>query len=103
MAYKVVLGKSARRDIEAILDWYAGESPLALEKFIVGLYNRISELSQAPEQFSLVKQRPRFRKVKIKRYPYYIVYRFDEAKSLIFISAMIHERRNPDLWVKGLR
>lgn len=33
MGYKVVIGKSAKTDLQNILDWYAGESISALEKF----------------------------------------------------------------------
>ena len=103
MVFKVVVGKSAKLDIENILDWYAGESISALEKFIIGLYDRFEALSHTPELFGLIKQRPYFRKVKIKRFPYYIVYRIDENNARVIISALIHERRNPEVWVRKLR
>ncbi len=34
MAHKIVIGKSALRDIENVLDWYERESYKALEKFL---------------------------------------------------------------------
>jgi plasmid stabilization system protein ParE len=103
MAYKVVVGKSAHTDIKNVLDWYAGESPVALEKFVQGFYRCLDDLSERPESFGLVRQRTRFRRVKIKRFPYLIVFRVDEMRSRVFIAALIHEKRNPDIWVKRLR
>jgi plasmid stabilization system protein ParE len=103
MAYKVIIGKSAQRDIRDVLEWYAGESVTALEKFVEAFYARIDELAERPESSILVRQRPLFRKVKIKRFPYYIVFRVEENLSKVFIAAVIHTKRNPSVWVKRLR
>lgn len=103
MAYKVVIGKSAQRDIREALDWYAGESIVALERFLVSLYSRFEDLSEHPESFGFVKQRPRFRKVKLQKFPYYIVFRIDEARSTILVVAVIHVKRNPAVWIRTLR
>ncbi|MBV6443567.1 MAG: hypothetical protein EPGJADBJ_05339 [Saprospiraceae bacterium] len=73
MAYKVVIGKCALRDLENILDWYKGESLQALEKFVAGFYKRLDGLRERPETSTLVRQRPKFRKIKIRCFPYYIV------------------------------
>ncbi len=103
MAYKVSIGKSAQRDIRDILDWYAGESVAALEKFVEAFYARIAELAERPEFSILVRQRPLYRKIKIKRFPYYIVFRIDEVLSKVFIAAVIHTKRNPTVWVRRLK
>jgi len=103
MAYKVIIGKSAQSDIRDVLDWYAGESIVALEKFVESLYARLDELAERPESFGLVRQRPRFRKVKMRRFPYYIVFRVDENLSRVFIAAVVHTKRNPAVWVRRLR
>ena len=102
MAYKVIIGKSAQSDIREALDWYAGESSVALEKFVEGFYARLNELSERPESFGSVRQRPRFRKVKIRKFPYCIVFRLDETLLKVFIAAIIHIKRNPRAWVKHL-
>lgn len=103
MAYKVVLSKSAQRDIKEVLDWYAGESIAALERFVESLDRRLEELPERSESFGLVKQRPRFRKVKLQKFPYYIVFRINENRPIIFIAAVVHTKRNPSAWVRRLR
>ncbi|HRI60427.1 MAG TPA: type II toxin-antitoxin system RelE/ParE family toxin [Saprospiraceae bacterium] len=103
MAFKVVIGKSAQHDVREVLDWYAEESRVALERFVEGFYARLDELAERPESFGLVRQRPRFRKVKIRRFPYYIVFRVDEINFKVFVAAVIHTKRNPAVWVRRLR
>ena len=103
MAYKIVIGKTAQRNLIEIFDWYAGESSTVLKKFIGGFYARLDELAEHPELFGLVKQRPRFRKVKIRRFPYFIVFRMDDRLSKVFIAMVIHEKRNPESWLQRLR
>ena len=103
MAFKVVIGKSAQRDIREALEWYAGESVIALEKFVEGLYARFDDLSVRPETFGLVRQRPLFRKAKLRRFPYYIVFRMDQGLSKVFVAAIVHSKRNPTVWAQRLR
>lgn len=103
MVYKVIIGKSAQRDIRDVLDWYADESAIALEKSVEAFYARIDELAEQPELSTLVRQRPFFRKVKVRSFPYYIVFRIDENLSKVFIAAIIHTKRNPSIWIRRLR
>lgn len=103
MAYKIVIGKSAMTDLQNILDWYAGESSAALGKFVVAFFAKLDDLAQRPESFSIVRQRPLFRKAKMHRFPYFVIYRVDVGRARVFISAIIHEKRNPTAWVKRLR
>lgn len=103
MGYKVVIGKSAKADLQNILDWYTGESLSALQKFVGALYERLDDLVERPESFGVVRQHQRFRKVKISRFPYFIVFRIDETRNKVFISAVIHVKRNPEIWIKRLR
>jgi plasmid stabilization system protein ParE len=102
MAYKVIIGKSAQSDIREVIDWYAGESGIAPEKFVEGLYARFDDLSERPESFGAIRQRPSFRKVKIRKFPYYIVFQMDERLYKVFILAVVHIKRNPTVWVKRL-
>lgn len=103
MGYKVVIGKSAKTDLQNILDWYAGESISALEKFADAFFAKTNDLALRPETFGIVRQRPLFRKAKIQRFPSLIICRVDDSRSRVFISAVIHEKRNPTVWVKRLR
>ncbi len=102
MAFKVTIGKSARGDLQNVLDWYAGESLNALEKFVAALYERFDDLAERPESFGIIRQRQHFRKAKINRFPYYIIYRLNEKRNEVFISAIIHVKRNPGVWIKRL-
>lgn len=103
MAFKVVIGKSARLDAQNVLDWYAGESIAALEKFVNNFFLHIDEIAERPESFGIVRQRPHYRKLKIKRFPYYIIFRIDEKRNRVVIAAVVHTKRNPTVWIKRLR
>jgi len=103
MAFNIVIGKSAQCDIRDALDWYAGESISALERFWNGLQNCFEDLSKRPETFDVVRQSPNYRKVKLHKFPYYIVFRVGEPRSKILIVAVVHIKRDPAVWVRNLR
>ncbi|MFN0035269.1 MAG: type II toxin-antitoxin system RelE/ParE family toxin [Saprospiraceae bacterium] len=67
------------------------------------LYSRLDDLLERPESFSLVKQRPRFRKAKLQKFPYYMVFRINETRSTVLVVAVVHVKRNPAVWIRALR
>ena len=60
-------------------------------------------LEEALERLALTPLRWRkfrgpYRRCNLKRFPYYIVFRFDERDDII-VFALVHERRHPDSWI----
>lgn len=103
MAYQIILGKDAVREINEIMDWYANTSVQATENFYKSFVEKSLQIFDHPTAFSLVRPRPNYRKAKIRRFPYYIVYRINEQRGRIFVAAVVHVKRNPGSWVKNLK
>ena len=103
MAYKLTYGKKSVSELDEALDWYKEVSLKTAEKFNKSALSRLIEISETPHLFGYVKNRKRYRRAKIKRYPYIIVFRVDEPKQKVFILSVWHEKRNPSDLMKRLR
>ncbi len=103
MDYKIVVDRYAHQDIVEILDWYAARSLAASNNFLIRLGKRLKVIAQRPESFGMVRLRPKYRKAKVERYPYHIVFRVDERKRIVTVTTVVHVKRNPTVWVKRLK
>ena len=103
MAYNLTLGTAALAEIQNASDWYANVSQPTFEKFLDAIDDRLLDLSERPESFTLVRLNPNFRRVKLRRFPYLLIFRVNPAIKRVFIAAFIHEKRNPTDWARKLR
>lgn len=103
MAYSITFGKLALDDVRSAADWYKGESLAALERFLDAIDARLPDLVDRPLSFSSVRLRPVYRRARLRRFPYLLIFRVDEARNRVFVAALIHEKRNPGIWVRQLR
>lgn len=103
MAYKIVVGKMALDDVRRAADWYAGESVAAVERFLDAFDERMADLAARPTSFSPLRQNQNYRRARLRHFPYLMIFRINEAQKRVFISAVVHEKRNPASWVRQLR
>ncbi|ANH82695.1 hypothetical protein A8C56_18460 [Niabella ginsenosidivorans] len=92
MNYKVILLPSAVQDIIEAHEWYEEKTPGLGEKFQSEISKRINIIKQHPDRFP-VRKKP-YRECPINKYPYLIVYSFDESGKEVIISAVFHTKRN---------
>lgn len=103
MAYKVSIGKKAIPEWKEAYSWYAEISSKIGLKFHNAAIERVDEIANYPHRFGPIQKRRRYRRTKIKHFPYLIVFKVDEPNQKIFIISFFHEKRNPSTLLKRLR
>ena len=74
-----------------VLAWYADLSPLAADHFAASFHAALEKGQRRPT--ARAPWRPPFRRVRLKRFPYLLVFAADQRE--ISILALVHERREP--------
>ena len=89
--YSNVYRERAIKEFSESLTWYKQRSFQAAENFKLILENTITA-KENPYQFK--KSYKRFYIVKIKKFPFSIVYFIEEVNQLIVIATIFHNKRN---------
>ena len=84
-----------KADVIQAASYYDLNQPGLGESFKQSLEGALESLTQAPLRWR--KFRGPYRRCKLKRFPYYIVFRFDNKEDVI-VFALVHDRRHPDSW-----
>ena len=71
--------------------WYAGIGPLVEENFVDAFRVALGKVEHHPTAHAL--WRPPFRRVRLTRYPYLVIYH--AHRQMTSILALVHERREP--------
>ena len=83
---------SALSDIQNALHWYESQSTGLEQRFHKALMERLKFIQTHPEACSFLDKR--FRGVQLKKFPFTIYYNYDEANTVIRITAILHNKRN---------
>jgi toxin ParE1/3/4 len=84
--------KSALDDLQTALDWYDSQSAGLEKRFSKEINDRLAFISQHPEASSIRAEN--FRGTLLKKFPYTIYYDFDELQNVVFIAAVLHNKRD---------
>lgn len=101
MNYTVRYQSKARKEYQSALDWYREKSIDAAVNFSLALKERVDLLLKQPDRFGKIHKD--FREVKLKKYPFKIIYFIDESKSLVVISSIFHQKRDPKAKYRNLK
>jgi plasmid stabilization system protein ParE len=93
-------------EAEALIEYedaaqYAEERFGCGEKFVAAMRAALDSIAKDPTRFQPVGQG--IRVFRLKRYPYYLFYHFDEAADSITIYAVAHHKRQQNYWRARLR
>lgn len=88
---KVVWTKQAQRDLQAIYDYIALDSPHYAARVIDTLLETETRIGEFPASGSLVRERQRSDIRQVRRYSYRIIYRI--LRSRIDVLTVVHQRR----------
>lgn len=83
----------AQEEYESAVTWYAERSIKAAEGFIAAVENTLGLICAHPERWR--NEYRHFRELKLKRYPYVLVYTFEKAQGFVLIVAVFHTSRHP--------
>lgn len=98
MSDRVGLSKPARKDIEAIADWYRARSEVRAAEFRADLAECFEDIERFPESHPLVFRD--VRKARLRRFPYMILYAIRGRR--IRGVGCFHLHRHPQVWMERL-
>ena len=85
--------RSVQQDVDEIVDYYEAISDQLISRFFRDMEIRLSEIKENPKRFPKDQNYPSYRKVKMRKFPYFIVYRV--LSDRIRILVIKHENRKP--------
>ena len=90
----VELFQTATADIQESYDWYEEQSAGLGNRFVNEVDDYLSLIGQNPFQFA-VQFSEKYRFALLKHLPFRIVYRIDERRKYVYVSAVFHTSRDP--------
>ena len=91
------VGRAARRDIDSIAAFYAGERRALGARFVEEVSRSLQLLQEYPRLGRRVGEN--YRKFPLHGFPFFINYRIDDTNDLIRVIAVSDQRRRPGYWV----
>lgn len=92
--YKVTFRKRAAQEYIEAIAWYKKRSLLAAENFIKEMNMALTRIKTDPQQFR--NSYKHFHELKLRRYPFTLVYFIDAEKSLVVVATLFHHKRDPN-------
>ena len=92
----IVLRPEAEADLHEARDWYEAQRPGLGGDFIEEVDAVFQRLAAAPQRFP--KLHGDLRRALVRRFPYAVY--FLSNKTQITIVAVLHQRRDPAVWLK---
>lgn len=89
---RIALTAAAEEDLAALYAYYAGRSGAAADRVIGVILKAINGLARFP-LMGRPGQVPKTRERTVTRYPYRIVYHFDEANGVVEVWRIVHSSR----------
>jgi plasmid stabilization system protein ParE len=98
MRYRYTFADAARRDLDQIAAFYAGDGddPDAVTRFVSEVYRVITLLLEHPLAGECIDEAHRH--FRLKDFPFYLNYRVDEEANSIRVIAVSDQRRRPGYW-----
>jgi plasmid stabilization system protein ParE len=96
MTNTLTINQFALEDMQNALDWYENQSIGSEQKFHKAIDEILKFIQKYPEAAA-----PRYRQLRykaLKKFPYYVLYLFDEAQGTIEIVAILHDRQDRKTW-----
>ena len=91
MSYELVLQSEAIIDIQKAFEWYENRAAGLGYEFIGEIEEGFERLSKNPQHYSAINQK--YRKHRINRFPYLIVFEIEEKK--VVINSVRHISQEP--------
>jgi plasmid stabilization system protein ParE len=85
---------AVQNDFNSAVDYYEAEGgPNLADRFKEEVRHCLAAITAGPTHFSFYNRSDRFRRIRLKSFPYVIVYR--ESAAVVRVSVLKHERRHP--------
>jgi plasmid stabilization system protein ParE len=100
MIYTFIISPKAVKQRDKIIMWYEERSSQATDNFIKELDETFHKICLSPFNYRSVHRR--FKILKMKTYPYYIIFSVEKKSGLVIIAKLYHTARNPENKYRGL-
>ncbi len=94
--YKVIIKPFAELDATDVAKWYNDKRDGLGDEFLLALDAKINEIRRNPNYHQAIYKK--IRRALTDRFPYGIFFIIE--KDIIYILAIIHSSRNPNIWKK---
>ena len=92
--YTVKLLTEAELDVSEACKWYEDQQPGLARKFLNEIDHYLDLIAENPLQFA-IRFSERYRFAVLKIFPYFIVYRIEEDRDLVYVISVFHTSRKP--------
>lgn len=93
MSYALKIQSEAVIDIQEAFEWYEAQQKGLGVEFIEEVENGFTNICEHPKYYTSINKI--FRRIKIKRFPYLIIYEIEE--DAVIINSVRHGSRKPKL------
>ncbi len=84
MAYRLIILKAAAEDTTEAYNYYEEVQPGLGDCFLSELLVRFNEISKHPKYYGFIDDQHIIRDIKLKKFPYLVVYEVEEDKVIIY-------------------
>ena len=93
MSYRYIYEPTALIEYKEAISWYRDRSETAATNFIKEVNEKLLIICADPMRYRSTYRN--LRETALKKFPYSIVYFFEEDQQLIVIFSVFHHKRNP--------
>ncbi len=93
MAYQLIIRQEAHLDTNEAYTYYEEKSPGLGERFLQELVQRYHQIKEHPEYYSFIDEQKIIRDVKLRHFPYLIVYEIEDDKVIVY--SVFNGYKNP--------
>jgi plasmid stabilization system protein ParE len=94
MAANLVVLPEADQDTTDAANWYEWQRPGRGRKFSARVQDCIRAILRTPRAFTAIAGP--YRKAVVRRFPYVVAYRYDDATDTVTVVAVFHTSRDPN-------
>lgn len=94
--YKLIFHPEVEYEIQASYEWYENQATGLGDDFLNGLETAYQAIIELP--FAWPKFHNHFRRFLLSKFPFSVIYRFDEE--IVYVVAVMHNSRKPGYWLK---
>ena len=91
----------AQKEYASAANWYAEKSKRTGEKFVAAIETAVAVVIEDPKQFQLLEGDLRI--YRLTKFPYRLIYAFDEIEQQVIFYVVMHEKRRPGYWKERVR
>lgn len=92
MKYKLLIQPEALRELSQAYNWYEKQRTDLGKELIAEIEDCCSSITHDPERYGFVRGSEHFRRIRVFRFPYMIVYETDEET--VIVVAIVHIKQN---------